>query len=218
MLDSVLYARDRYLAPDGLMVPSHASLRIAPLADSEFKASHIDFWRDVYGFDMTPMLERAHEEVIVRVMDKNELATESVPFLELDLHNTKVADLTFTKPFAAKWKGGFKVLEGFVVWFDIIFATDRKQNVDAGMTATEAKKSGLVAFSTGPATEATHWQQGIFLIENPGKAEEFAEGDSIAGEITYLKKKGQERSLDIEISWSKVSEKGRSKKQMWVLD
>lgn len=218
MLDSVLYARDRYLAPDGLMVPSHASLRIAPLADSELKASHIDFWRDVYGFDMTPMLERAHEEAIVRVMDKKELATDSVPFLELDLHSAKAADLTFTKPFAAKWKDGFKVLEGFVVWFDIIFATDRKQNVNAGMTATEAKKAGLVAFSTGPATEATHWQQGIFLIKNPGRTEEFGKDDLISGEITYLKKQGQERSLDIEISWNKGPEQARSKKQMWVLD
>ncbi|KAJ9639268.1 Ribosomal protein arginine N-methyltransferase rmt3 [Knufia peltigerae] len=221
MLDSVLYARDRYLAPDGLMVPSHASLRIAPLADSELKASHIDFWRHVYGFDMTPMLERAHEEVIVRVTDKKELAAKSVPFLELDLHTCQVGDLTFTKPFAATWKDGFKVLEGFVVWFDIIFATGRKQNVNAGMTAAEAKKAGVVAFSTGPATEATHWQQGIFLIKNPGKTEEFEKGDLVSGEITYLKKQGQERSLDIEISWNKATasaSQGKTKKQMWVLD
>lgn len=215
MLDSVLYARDRYLAPDGLMVPSHATLRIAPLADSDLKASHIDFWRDVYGFDMTAMLERAHEEVIARVVDKAELAAESVAFLELDLHTTKVEDLTFTKPFSLKWKNEYKVLEGFVVWFDIIFATSKTGKIDAGMTAAQAKEKGLVAFSTGPLSDATHWQQGVFLIEDPGK-EEFHAGDEINGQITYLKKEGQERSLDIEIAWWKKGGKERS--QMWVLD
>ncbi len=181
MLDSVIYARDRYLAADGLMVPSHATLRIAPLADSDLKASHIDFWRDVYGFDMTAMLERAHEEVVVRVLDQDELTSNNlgsdVPFLELDLHTTRVEDLTFTKPFTVTWKKDDKnandeekerkkTLEGFVVWFDIIFGTSR--TVLSGMTAAEAReKKGLVTFSTGPYSPATHLQQGIFLIENP---------------------------------------------------
>ncbi|EXJ57301.1 protein arginine N-methyltransferase 3 [Cladophialophora yegresii CBS 114405] len=217
MLDSVIYARDTYLAPDGLMVPSHASLRIAPLADSDLKASHIDFWRDVYGFDMTAMLERAHEEVLVRVADEQELASESFPFLELDLHRTKVDDLTFTKPFKATWREGFKLLEGFVIWFDIIFGTSRTQNVTAGLTAAEAKKAGLISFSTGPHSEATHWQQGIFLIKDP--ADEFGAGDKVAGEVKYLKKQGQERSIDIEISWAKSDgAKDQVKKQMWVVD
>ncbi|KAK5324894.1 Ribosomal protein arginine N-methyltransferase rmt3 [Exophiala xenobiotica] len=218
MLDSVLYARDKYLAPDGLMVPSHATLRIAPLADSELKAGHIDFWRDVYGFDMTAMLERAHEEVLARIADKDELAAESVSFLELDLHKTQVGDLTFSKPFTTKWKddGSARLLEGFVVWFDIIFATDKNpKSVKAGMTAAEAKDKGLVAFSTGPYSEPTHWQQGIFLIEDePGRAEEFAAGDEISGQITYVKREGQERALEIEISWGK--KEGRSRKQKWL--
>ncbi|KIW65911.1 hypothetical protein PV04_08126 [Phialophora macrospora] len=217
MLDSVIYARDKYLAPDGLMVPSHATLRIAPLADSDLKDSHIDFWRDVYGFDMTAMLERAHEEVLVRVADERELAAEAFPFLELDLHRTKVDDLTFTKPFNATWREGFKLLEGFVIWFDIIFGTSRYLNIAPGLTAAEAKKTGLVSFSTGPHSEATHWQQGIFLIKDP--ADEFSAGDEVEGEVTYLKKQGQERSLDIEISWAKSDGgKDQRKKQMWVVD
>ncbi|KAJ9610232.1 Ribosomal protein arginine N-methyltransferase rmt3 [Cladophialophora chaetospira] len=217
MLDSVIYARDKYLALDGLMVPSHASLRIAPLADSDLKASHIDFWRDVYGFDMTAMLERAHEEVLARLADNEELAAESFPFLELDLHRTKVDDLTFTKPFKATWKKGFELLDGFVVWFDIIFGTSRNQAINAGLTAAEAKKMGLVSFSTGPYSEATHWQQGIFLIKDP--VNNFSAGDEIEGEVKYLKKQGQERSLDIEISWAKAGDgKKQAMKQMWVCD
>lgn len=218
MLDSVIYARDKYLSPDGLMVPSHATLRIAPLADSELKASHIDFWRDVYSFDMSAMLERAHEEAIVRVVDEKELAAPGVAFLELNLHRTKVEDLTFTKPFTATWKDGFELLEGFVIWFDIVFCTSRSEEIVAGTTAAEAKEKGLVSFSTGPHSEATHWQQGIFLVKDP--ADGFKTGDRLPGEVKYLKKQGQERSLDIEISWAKGGDtgKGEYKRQMWVLD
>ncbi|KAL2410461.1 Ribosomal protein arginine N-methyltransferase rmt3 [Exophiala dermatitidis] len=219
MLDSVIYARDKYLAPDGLMVPSHASLWVAPLADSVLKASHIDFWRDVYGFDMSAMLERVHDEVVIRVVDDKELAADSCTFLELDLHKTTVQDLSFTKPFRTTWKEGFKLLEGFVIWFDIIFDTSRTNGgFRPGMTAADAKQKGLVSFSTGPYSESTHWQQGILLIKDP--KDEFQAGEVLSGEIKYEKKEGRERSLEIEVSWTNREQSGKqeAKKQMWMLD
>ncbi|RVX72243.1 hypothetical protein B0A52_04447 [Exophiala mesophila] len=215
MLDSVFYARDKYLAEDGLMVPSHATLRIAPLADSELKADYIDFWRNVYGFDMTAMLDKAHDEALVRVVDEKELGAESVAFLNLDLHRASLTDLVFTKPFAVKWRDGFKNLEGFIVWFDIIFATSKSEDVPPGLTAAKAKERGLTAFSTGSHSKATHWMQGVFLIEDP--IDQPIAGTDVTGEVTYIKKQGQERSLDIEISW-KTSEASPPKRQMWVVD
>jgi hypothetical protein len=46
MLPSVLYARDQYLKPDGLMVPSSASLWIAPVMDHAYVSDNISFWQD----------------------------------------------------------------------------------------------------------------------------------------------------------------------------
>src|SRR6201992_1987441 len=66
MLDSVIWARDRYLKPDGLMVPSHCTLYIAPLSDPVYVAENISFWQDVYGFDMSAMLEKIHDDVLIR--------------------------------------------------------------------------------------------------------------------------------------------------------
>ena len=37
MLDSVLYARDRYLVPNGLMFPDEATLYMAAIEDQEYK-------------------------------------------------------------------------------------------------------------------------------------------------------------------------------------
>jgi len=39
MLDCVLYARDKYLNPDGLLFPDRATLYIAPIEDEEYKES-----------------------------------------------------------------------------------------------------------------------------------------------------------------------------------
>jgi protein arginine N-methyltransferase 3 len=66
MLDSVLWARDKYLAPDGLMVPSHCVLHVAPIEDQDYLVENIDFWRDVYGFNMTAMMEKIYDDILVR--------------------------------------------------------------------------------------------------------------------------------------------------------
>ncbi|KAI2611570.1 S-adenosyl-L-methionine-dependent methyltransferase [Hypoxylon fragiforme] len=65
MLPSVLYARDRYLKPNGLMVPSHANLWVAPVADPQYIADTITFWRDVYGFDMRAMQTGIYDDARV---------------------------------------------------------------------------------------------------------------------------------------------------------
>lgn len=41
MLDSVLYARDRYLVPGGLMFPDEATLYLAAIEDQEYKEEKI---------------------------------------------------------------------------------------------------------------------------------------------------------------------------------
>lgn len=41
MLDTVLYARDRYLAPSGLIFPDKATLFVAGIEDGEYKEEKI---------------------------------------------------------------------------------------------------------------------------------------------------------------------------------
>ncbi|PON37536.1 Protein arginine N-methyltransferase [Parasponia andersonii] len=51
MLGSVIVARDRWLRPGGLILPSHATLYMAPVTHLERYSESIDFWRNVYGID-----------------------------------------------------------------------------------------------------------------------------------------------------------------------
>ncbi|CAK9162773.1 unnamed protein product [Ilex paraguariensis] len=61
MLGSVITARDRWLKPGGLIIPSNATLYMAPVTHSDRYSESIDFWRNVYGIDMSAMLSLAKQ-------------------------------------------------------------------------------------------------------------------------------------------------------------
>ena len=47
MLDTVLYARDKYLQPDGLMLPDRVTLNMVAIEDAQYKREKFNFWDDV---------------------------------------------------------------------------------------------------------------------------------------------------------------------------
>ncbi|RDX62062.1 putative protein arginine N-methyltransferase 6, partial [Mucuna pruriens] len=51
MLGSVITARDRWLKPGGLILPSSATLYMAPITNTDRYSDSVDFWRNVYGID-----------------------------------------------------------------------------------------------------------------------------------------------------------------------
>ncbi|KAI5290654.1 hypothetical protein KEM54_000883 [Ascosphaera aggregata] len=213
MFDSVIYARDRYLVPGGLMVPSHATLQIAPVADSELVDSHISFWNEVYGFKMRSMLLGIYDEALVRTIPASSLAGKACPFLQLPLHTATVEDLTFIKDFKVTLESDIDALDGFAIWFDIFFMPSSKDVVPLEATPEKMRKEDFVAFTTGPHGKETHWQQTICLI-NRSKAlgKPLAKQSVIDGQVQYSKKDEKSRLLDIGITWDAgESEKGGQK-------
>ena len=70
MLDTVLFARDKWLKkPGGILFPDKAVMYLCGLEDAVVKRDRIDFWDNVYGFDMTPIKEIALREPVVDVVD-----------------------------------------------------------------------------------------------------------------------------------------------------
>ncbi|XP_028550861.1 probable protein arginine N-methyltransferase 6 [Dendrobium catenatum] len=61
MLSSVIFARDNWFKHGGLILPSRATLYMAPVTHSERYCDSINFWRDVYGIDMSVMLPLAKQ-------------------------------------------------------------------------------------------------------------------------------------------------------------
>ncbi|KAL4782416.1 S-adenosyl-L-methionine-dependent methyltransferase [Aspergillus varians] len=218
MFDSVIYARDRYLAPGGLMAPSHATLRIAPLADPELVTSHIGFWHEVYGFNMKSMLTGIYDEPIVRTVPPSAIAGDSEIFLTLPLHNITVKELSFLKEFEVTLKDDIDALDGWAIWFDIFFMPSSESTLPPNAIPSDLQKKGIVAFTTGPDGKETHWQQTILLIDH-GKKHPIAlkKGQTIKGNVGYQKKNENvhSRSVDITIDYdAQVGEKGAQK---WAL-
>lgn len=216
MFDSVIYARDRYLAPDGLMAPSHATLRIAPLADPDLVTSHIGFWRDVYGFNMKSMLTGIYDEALVRFVPSSSMAGESEIFATLPLHTITVEELSFLKEFEVTLKQDVDSLDGWSIWFDIFFMPSRQSTLPPNAIPSDLQKKGIVAFTTGPDGKETHWQQTICLIDH-GKKKPTAlkKGETVKGTVRYQKRNAHSRSLDITIDYdAQVGEKGS---QEWAL-
>jgi len=204
MLDSVIWARDKYLKPDGLMVPSHMNMWVAPIADPDFIADHIAFWRDVYGFDMKPMQAGIVDDAQVLNMPANALCAEPFPFLQLSLHSTTVKDLVFKRKWQAKLTQGIDALDGFIIWFDSFFMTSRDDKVPEDAKAEEWTKAGKkgIAFTTGPMAKETHWKQGVMLIDNiKEKALVRREGEFLSGELEYSVPVDNSRALTVGMIW-----------------
>ncbi|KAK2768181.1 hypothetical protein FQN54_000033 [Arachnomyces sp. PD_36] len=217
MFDSVMWARDRYLVPGGLMVPSHATLRIAPISDPDFVSSHISFWKSVYGFDMSRMLTNIHDEVIVRSIPQSTVAAEPPAFLHLPLHTVTQEELIFIKDFSVTLAGDIDALDGWAVWFDMFFMPSADSTLPENAIPDDMTKKGYVAFTTGPEGPETHWQTGVLLIDHGDKQPtSLKKGQVIKGKVGYKKKEEGSRLLDIEVQWDAdgADNKGR---QSWSL-
>jgi protein arginine N-methyltransferase 3 len=219
MLPSVLWARDRYLKADGLMVPSHSSMWVAPVSDTEWITDHISFWHDVYGFDMKAMQEDIYVDSRVLTLPPTSLGGSAYDFRLLDLHTVKIEDLVFDVPWQSKMSADVDGLDGFLIWFDIFFAQTRNDmTVTPQITAKEWAAGGRhrVAFTTGPHGVETHWRQCLLVNKWHSETQTTLAGQEIKGRISYATPKDHARGLNITVSWDVQGTDTRS--QQWLVN
>uniref|UniRef100_A0A8C7CLM6 type I protein arginine methyltransferase n=1 Tax=Oncorhynchus kisutch TaxID=8019 RepID=A0A8C7CLM6_ONCKI len=137
MLDSVLYARDLYLAEGGSVYPDRCTISLAAVGDTEKHQDRIAFWDDVYGFKMACMKRAVVPEAVVQVLKPDTLISQPAVIQGIDCNAVSLSELEFASDFCLK----------------ITDSTD----------CTVSR----VMFSTGPQVTKTHWKQTVFLLENP---------------------------------------------------
>ncbi|KAL5982997.1 putative protein arginine N-methyltransferase 6 [Asimina triloba] len=105
MLGSVIIARDRWLKPGGLILPSNAILFMAPVTHVERYSESIDFWRNVYGIDMSAMVplakQCAFEEPSVETITGENILTWPAVVRHVDCYTVTVQEL---ESFTVKYK------------------------------------------------------------------------------------------------------------------
>lgn len=200
MLDSVLTARDRFLKPDGAILPDLASIY---MAGANEKATGLEFWKDVYGFDMSPIAKSIHKdsssEVMVRPVNKDYLCTKEVCIKTFDLASMSHSDQEFSTNFEIKPYVGKHQCHSIVLWFDTKFSE-------------RYCKEAPQVLSTGPADPATHWAQAVLLLPEPVVIADDCGTDNIAialkGRISMARARVLHRTLDISLEYAQVWSNG----------
>lgn len=150
MLDSVIFARDKFLKPNGIVIPSTASLYVCPVSLHELMKNKVEYWENVYSYDFSMLMHVAKQSLLtqphVMLVESAQLLAEPELLLNMDLKYVTTEELEkIALPMEFKFsKNGF--LHGFALWFDVEF---------------HGKCNKIL--STGPNSCPTHWKQTIFV-------------------------------------------------------
>lgn len=161
MFDSVLVARDRWLKPDGIMLPSQAQIMFCPFSAEELYNERVSFWQRVYNIDMSPLVTLAQEQLahepLVEVLAPDTMMANPIPLARFDCRTISIPELR-------QWSRTFDFrswltseLSGFVVWFDVFFTSPQHR----------AAGRAPICLSTAPDKQPTHWQQTLLFFPEP---------------------------------------------------
>merc|ERR1719232_1928775 len=179
MLDSVLFARDKWLASDGLMFPDRATLYVTAIEDRQYKDDKINWWDDVYGFDMSCIRNVALQEPLVDVVDRNQVVANSCLIKEIDIQTCTKDDIPFESTFNLRVKRN-DYIQALVTFFQIEFSKCHKR----------------VGFSTAPEAPYTHWKQTVFYLEDYITSKK---DEELYGNFRMKPNDRNKRDLDFEI-------------------
>ncbi|RCV11418.1 hypothetical protein SETIT_2G184000v2 [Setaria italica] len=181
MLNTVLYARDKWLADDGVVLPDKASLHLTAIEDAEYKEDKIEFWNNVYGFDMSCIKKQAMMEPLVDTVDANQIVTNCQLLKTMDISKMTPGDASFTVPFKLTAERN-DYIHALVAYFNVSFTKCHK----------------LMGFSTGPRSKATHWKQTVLYLED---VITICEGETLTGSMTVTPNKKNPRDIDIKLKY-----------------
>ena len=198
MLDTVLFARDKWLKEDGYMLPDTATITIAAIEDIDYKSSKFDFWKDVYGIDMSIFRPTCIAEPLIDVCPKERVNSDSCRIFDIDLYKVKKEELDFSSKYKIRFNRDNDYFSGLVAWFE------------TGFTKLNKKFS----LNTSPFLKSTHWQQTVFYTKNDIPVRS---GDEVEGSIAVRKSETNFRQLDVKISFNvKYDGKDEDKDRQWV--
>ncbi|KAK4713570.1 hypothetical protein R3W88_019477 [Solanum pinnatisectum] len=182
MLDTVLYARDKWLVKDGLVLPDKASLYLTAIEDADYKDEKIEFWNSVYGFDMSCLQKQTIMEPLVDNVDQKQIVTNCQLLKTMDISKMASGDASFTVPFKLVAERD-DYIHALVAYFDVSFTKCHK----------------LTGFSTGPRSRGTHWKQTVLYLEDVLTV---CQGEAVVGSMTVASNKKNPRDLDIMLKYS----------------
>eukprot|EP01084_Bolivina_argentea_P026777 49802_1 len=187
MLDTVLYCRDKWLKPGGLILPDKATMYVCGIEDGAYREEKISYWDNVYGFDFSAIKEIALMEPLVDAVEGNAVISDCQPLLELNIATCKKEDLIFEADVKLQIRRD-DCMHAYVSFFDVSFSLPRP-----------------VVISTSPFTAYTHWKQTVFYLRNPLSV---VKGETLSLKMQVCPNSSNQRDIDITSTIDFVGTKG----------
>lgn len=92
MLDSVIFARDKWLVPNGLIFPDRAVMFLAAIEDQQYLYEKNEFWDNVYGFRMSCAKNSTKHEPLVDTINGDALISTSCPIFDIDIKTITIEE------------------------------------------------------------------------------------------------------------------------------
>lgn len=144
MLFDLIEIRDRFLSPNGVLIPETVSIWIAPLKMNPIISDEVLKWQEpIEGFDFSEIFELSLNDVYITRVSPEDLAASGVSTETLDLYSVQRFD-----DFQIKAKFIFdspQTITGICGWFS-------------------AQLTENVTLDTSPNAPATHWCQTVYPI------------------------------------------------------
>lgn len=208
MLDSVLFARQKHLKPDGAHFPSHAQIYMAPLSTHILASRSTEYqeevaqWRgfgeymratnqiDISG--LSAQYGREQFEYLMQTtqwsqVQDSEIIGGTFQVMEFAVESVELEQLqNVSSAFSCEIEQDAE-LSGFGGWFDVQF------NGSAALPTAHA-----VTLTTSPGAP-THWAQQVFLVS---PAQPVKRGDVLEGRVSLRRQKQNHRLLWVQIRYT----------------
>ncbi len=164
LLPSLFYARDKFLKPEGMLIPDRATMLAAPVSVPEYYSEHIECWSSsLYGVDVSMLRKFAANNMYFSGPKHRKAIFLSEPkkIYELDFMTAKDIVCKNQKIEVEITTNG--LLHGWMGWFDA--------NV------------GDQTLSTSPQGKQMHWRQAFLPLLRPV---EVNEGSKVSLELSRM--------------------------------
>jgi hypothetical protein len=157
MVESLFDAKERFLIPEGFIMPERVELTVALVEEDEIYPECIECWEPIEEIDYSPMREEAVKARYLTALSNRNLLSKPKVFFTVDFQKGGMPNLQGSHSFEVCRSGK---MNGIALWFDALLAPG-------------------VSLSSGPWTR-THWKQCFAPIETPLAV---SDGDNILVEI-----------------------------------
>jgi type I protein arginine methyltransferase len=98
-VEDLIYCRDHLLSEGGVICPDRSSMHVVGITDYNYYFDSVEYWENVYGFNMTPMKKLVLEEASACHIPKHCIVTNSCLVHSVNIRELDMNQRGYTAPY-----------------------------------------------------------------------------------------------------------------------